>query len=408
MFRQLSAAAILLAAVYASPVLAAGESGGADCSGLNDPDTFVVADPDSAIKDCTLIIQSAGTPRERAIAAINRAIAYMAKANFGKSDDASADRAAAAADFDEAVRLDPNFGFAYYARGAGAYLTPRRRETAADFDEAIRLDPNFAPAYFGRARIYAFKGDDQPAEADYGAAIKLDPNLSRAYMGRGALRMRTGDADGAIADLTEAMRLSAGVRDVVERNIFLRALGVRGGVLFAKGEFDRAVADFSDILRLDPKDAAAFEQRGIVELMGGSLDQARADLAEATELAPTRAGAAIWREIADRRAHVQGRLAEAAEKLPKSIWPATAVRAFLGEPTTRTMLAEASAAPDSFPVLKMWQICEATIYAGELALLKDAKAEAAEAFASAAKACPKAAPQQGVVAAELKGLGAGP
>jgi tetratricopeptide (TPR) repeat protein len=396
-----------LAVAYASPVLAADQSGGADCSGLNDPDTLVVADPDGAIKDCSLIIQGAGTPRERAIAAINRAIAYTAKVNFGKSNDASADRAAAAADFDEAVRLDPSFAFAFYARGAGAYLTRRRGETVADFDEAIRLDPNFAPAYFGRARVYAFKGDDQPAEADYTAAIKLDPNLSRAYLGRSALRMRTGD-DGAIADVTEAMRLSAGARDPAERTIFLRALHLRGGLFFARGELDRAVADLSEALRLDPKDPAALEERGIVELMQGSLDQARADLAESTELGPTRAGPAIWREIADRRAHVPGRLAEAADKLPKSVWPATAVRAFLGEPAARTMLAEASAAPDSFPMLKMWQICEAYVYVGELALLKEAKAEAADAFASAAKACPKSAPQQGVVGAELKALGAKP
>jgi tetratricopeptide (TPR) repeat protein len=402
MFTHLIAALILLALACAGPALAAGE-GGADCSGPKDPDTFVVADPDGFIKDCTLIIEGAGTPREKSVALINRASATRAKTISGKSNDGLADRAAAAADLDEAVRLDPTFAFAFYARGLSGFFDPRR-DGLEDFNEAIRLDPNFALAYIGRARAYSRKNHYRRAEADYSAAIRLDANLARAFLGRGGARRMNGDDDGAIADFSKALSLSANLRDAVERNLSIRAAESRGLAYFARGEFDLAVADLSEALRLEPKDASVLAARGVVELMRGALDQARADLAEATELSPTRANPALWREIADRRAHAQGRLAEAAEKFSKAVWPAAAVHAFLGEPSWRTMLDEASAAPDSFPVVKQWQICQAYVFTGELALLKDAKAEAAEAFNSAAKACPKGAPERGVVAAELKGL----
>ncbi|MGD0641663.1 MAG: tetratricopeptide repeat protein [Roseiarcus sp.] len=402
MFRHLGAASILLAVACASPVLAEGQSGGADCGGLNDPETFVVAVPDGAITDCTRIIQGAGPPRERAIASINRAIAHVERANFGKSDNEAADRDAAAADFDAAVRLDPNFAFAYYARGAGSFVNLRGGRVA-DFDEAIRLDPTFALAYLGRAKAWYAKGDYQRAEADFSAAIRLDPTLGRAYLGRGAERRLTGDDDGAIADLSEALRLTAD-----DRNTYVRAAEARGAIFFVRGEPDRAVADFNDALRLDPKDAYALQQRGVVQLMRGSLDLARADLQQATDLAPGNAEAALWREIADRRAQVKGRLAEAAETLNMRHWPASAIHAFLGEPTSPTMQEEAAADDFDSPIIRQLQTCQASVFTGELALLKGAKAEAAEAFTSADKSCLKGAPERGVAAAELKSLGAKP
>jgi tetratricopeptide (TPR) repeat protein len=404
MIAHLIAALILLALAGASPAFAADEAG-ADCGGLNDPDTFVVADPDGLVKECTRIVEGAATAREKSVALINRASAYRAKMLSGAGDSATT-RAAAEADLDEAARLDPTFAFAFYARGLGAFFGSRRGGTQ-DFDEAIRLDPNFAPAYIGRARVYVRQGDYQRAEADYGAAIRLDASLARAFLGRGGARRLSGEDDGAIADFSEALRLAASPRDSAERNLFARAAENRGGMYFARGEFERAVADFDDALRVEPNDHSVLAYRGLVELTRGAVDEARADLRQASELAPSNANVALWREIADRRAHAEGRLAEAAAKFSKAVWPAAAVRAFLGEPSPRTMLDEAGALPDNFAALKRWQVCQAYVFTGELALLKQAKGDAAEAFAAAAKACPKGAPELGVVAAELKGLGGG-
>ncbi len=402
MFAHFVTASLLLAVASASPACAA-EVGDADCGGLHDPDSFVVADPDGLVAACTRILEGAAGPREKAIAAINRASAHTAKTMSGSSGDVPADRAAAEADLDEAVQLDPTFAFAHYARGLGADFSRRRGDTA-DFDQAIRLDPNFALAYLGRARAYSYKGDDRRVVADLDAAIRLDPQLARAFLGRARERLRAGDSDGAIADLSEALRLSSGDRDAIERRVHGWAAGVRGIVYFMRGDLDSAVADFSDAVRVEPEDASALEQRGIVELMRGSLDLARADLGAAAERAPANADIALWREIADRRAHAEGRLAAAREKLLKTMWPASAIHAFLGEPVFPTMLEEANDVPDGFALLKASQICQAYVFAGELALLKEAKAEAAAAFDAAAASCPKAAPERGVIAVELKGL----
>ena len=50
----------------------------------------------------------------------------------------------------------------------------------ADFDQAIRLDPNFARAYRNRGFAHFNKGDYDRAIADYEAALRIDPNHTLA------------------------------------------------------------------------------------------------------------------------------------------------------------------------------------------------------------------------------------
>jgi tetratricopeptide (TPR) repeat protein len=79
----------------------------------------------------------------------------------------------------------------------------------ADFDEAIRLDPNFAEPVFRRAMVWAYNRNDvERALTDLDQAIVLDHSGSaRAFFQRGLLHSRKGDADHAIADFEATIRL---------------------------------------------------------------------------------------------------------------------------------------------------------------------------------------------------------
>jgi len=70
----------------------------------------------------------------------------------------------------------------------------------ADFNEAIRIDPEHVMAFNNRGVAYSYKGDLDRAIADYNEAIRIDPKFAMAFINRGAAYSDKGDIDRAIAD----------------------------------------------------------------------------------------------------------------------------------------------------------------------------------------------------------------
>jgi tetratricopeptide (TPR) repeat protein len=50
----------------------------------------------------------------------------------------------------------------------------------ADYDMAIKLDPNYATAYYNRGNARRAAGDQDGAAADYREAARLNPHLKQA------------------------------------------------------------------------------------------------------------------------------------------------------------------------------------------------------------------------------------
>ena len=97
------------------------------------------------------------------------------------------------------------------------------------------------------------------------------------------------DYNDAIAHYTQAIQLDPKNR---------AAYNNRGLTNNARGDYDRAIADFSDAIRLDPKDARAYNNRCIAHNNNGERDLALADCNEAIRLDPKSAQAYINRGVA--------------------------------------------------------------------------------------------------------------
>jgi Flp pilus assembly protein TadD len=74
-----------------------------------------------------------------------------------------------------------------------------------------------------------------------------------------------------------------------------RCRGYAEGVI---GQWDLAIADFTKAIRLDPKDARAYDWRGCARCVRGEWEPAIADLIEAIRLDPQDARAYALRSVA--------------------------------------------------------------------------------------------------------------
>ena len=156
--------------------------------------------PMEAIEGCTAVINSGrASSRILAEAFLHRGDAYRLRQN-------DIDRALA--DYNEAIRVAPDFAPAFAARGfVYLFAKPQLDRAIGDFSEAIRIEPASANVFYFRGVAWSGKGDWDRAIADFDQAIRLRPTFSNAYRDRGKAKEAKGDRMGAAADQAEAERI---------------------------------------------------------------------------------------------------------------------------------------------------------------------------------------------------------
>jgi tetratricopeptide (TPR) repeat protein len=165
---------------------------------------------------------------------------------------------------------------AYRERGRSYAAKREYARAIADYNNAIKANPNDAVVYHSRGLAYAAQGNHDRAIEDFSEAVRLDPNDADAYINRGACHAIKGESDWVIADCSEAIRINP-ASAVAHRN--------RGISYAAKGEHVRAIRDYDETIRLDPKDALAHYGRGRSYEQTDNRARASADYRSALALA---------------------------------------------------------------------------------------------------------------------------
>ena len=151
---------------------------------------------------------------------------------WGNAKRETGDHVGAIADYTQAIRLKPDFAYAYVARGNVKFQLKRYSDAIADFGKAIRLKPNEDTLYVlylaqGSAKRQLKRYSD--AIADFGKAIRLKPNEIEAYHNRGLVNYLQGHTRQAKQDLLKTLELAikAGDTDTkteVEKLFMLKPL----------------------------------------------------------------------------------------------------------------------------------------------------------------------------------------
>jgi tetratricopeptide (TPR) repeat protein len=124
-----------------------------------------------------------------------------------KDKDNKKDYKGAIEDYNQAIRLKPDYDDAYFYRGLVKYSLRDYQGAIADSNQALKLSPKDSVYYYARGNAKSALEDYKGAIADYNQALKFKPNYDNAYYGRGEALSNSGDNQGAIADYRKAAQL---------------------------------------------------------------------------------------------------------------------------------------------------------------------------------------------------------
>jgi len=120
------------------------------------------------------------------------------------------DVAAARAFFEEMSRKAPRLALSHAALGKAilAEKSPDFKAAAAAFERALALDPEFYSAAFGMGEIAVRTGDWSVARLWYDRVLRQDPDCITALEARARLNVHDGDWAAAVADWSAAIALA--------------------------------------------------------------------------------------------------------------------------------------------------------------------------------------------------------
>jgi tetratricopeptide (TPR) repeat protein len=164
--------------------------------------------PDLPIEGCTAVIKTGREVLRRLASAYNnRGVAYRVRANY----DAAID------DFNEAIKLVPDFANAFNNRGVAYRNMGDLDRAVADYDQAIRIKPDYVAAFYNRGLALADKGQYGKAISDFTAVLQVDPKNPTVLYRRGTTYLNGGDIAAGNADLAEAKAIKPDIAEDIAR-----------------------------------------------------------------------------------------------------------------------------------------------------------------------------------------------
>jgi lipoprotein NlpI len=275
----------------------------------------------------------------------------------------------AIADFQNGLRLDGPSVRGYYLLGLAQTGNNERDKAIDDYSKALNIAPREIAVLNERANAYFTSRDWDRALADYTAAIAIQPKNPILYHNRGEVWRITNDLRHAQTDFDRAISL-----DPKYESAYIR----RGFVRIAQRNFKDALSDFDMAVSISPS-PSNLSQRGIARFYYARYRDAEGDLDASVKGLPTNAYGVLWLYLS--RLH-QGNdditaLRDQSKALNLANFPGPIVRFYLGEIKADDVMAIVKTGTAQ---QQREQLCEASFYLGEEALLRGNRDQAVSLF----------------------------
>ncbi|MEH2069134.1 MAG: tetratricopeptide repeat protein [Nostoc sp.] len=185
-------------------------------------------------------------------------------------------------DFNQAIKINPNYANAYKYRGDAHYYLGDKEGAIEDYSQAIKINPNYANAYNNQGFVRSELGYKNSAIEDYSQAIKINPNYTIAYYNRGLARFNLGDKKGAIEDYNQAIKIDPNYTDAYYNKSFAR---------FNLGDKKGAIEDLNQAIKISPNNDKLYYSRGIARYYLGDKKGEIEDYNQAIKINPNYADA---------------------------------------------------------------------------------------------------------------------
>jgi len=130
--------------------------------------------------------------------------------NMGIAYKAKGDLAKAAAEYERALELTPQYAEALNNLGNIRKDQKKYDEAIAHLESSIKVFPGNPKTHNNLGTVYAMKGDVNKAELYFAKAVHLQPTYFDARQNLGAAYMQQGRLDAAERELSEAVMMAQG------------------------------------------------------------------------------------------------------------------------------------------------------------------------------------------------------
>ncbi len=209
--------------------------------------------------------------------------------------------------YNEALKIDPNFGPPYLGLARARLLDNPNLNVEYLFDEAIKRDPKFGEVYVDRARYFMYHKDPKAAIESLDTALELMPDSPMVYMAYADAYLALDDKKSALEFAEKAYALDVtdplvykmlgtlyiengqNERAIEALNIYViyatendRAFALLGRAYFELKDYKAAIENFDKAQELNPNGMRKYYiYKGLANLKLNNIDAAVDDLENA-------------------------------------------------------------------------------------------------------------------------------